>query len=195
MNNFFKSGNFLAFIVILLLPITGCRRKYTPRPHGYFRIAFPEKKYISYQGPCPYTFEYPAYAIIKKDEEPKAEPCWINIEFPQFHGEIHFTYKEIKNNLGQILEDTYSLAYKHTVKADAIRERAFMRKNKHVYGIMYDIQGNAASNVQFFLTDSTRHYVRGALYFDIEPDKDSLAPVIRFVRKDIIHLIETFSWK
>ena len=188
---------FMVWIVVLGISLlsSSCKRKNTPRPHGYFRIDLPAKKYITYQGPCPFTFEYPVYAAVKKDEEPGAGPCWLNIDFSRFHGKIHFTYKKISNNLGQMLEDTYSLAYKHTVKADAIQEHPYSNKNKHVYGILYDIQGNAASNVQFFLTDSTMHFVRGALYFNLVPEKDSLAPVIRFVKKDIIHLIETFSWK
>ncbi len=181
--------------IFLLLTTAACKRKYTPRPHGYFRIALPGKKYVSYQGPCPYTFEYPVYANLKKDEEPGAEPCWLNIDFHRFHGKLHLTYKEIHNNLGQILEDTYSLAYKHTVKADAIREHVFVDKKKQVYGTLYDIQGNAASNVQFFLTDSIKHYIRGALYFDVVPAKDSLAPVIHFIKQDIVHFIETFSWR
>ncbi len=182
-------------LVILMLGTPACRRTYTPKPHGYFRITFPEKKYERYEGPCPYTFEYPVYARVVKDPEPDAEPCWINVEFPSLHGRIHITYKNIEGNLGRMLEDTYDLAYKHTVKADAIRERAFADTLRHVYGILYDIRGNTASNVQFYLTDSTRHFLRGALYFRTEPNKDSLAPVIDFIRKDIVHMIETFSWK
>jgi len=182
-------------MVVLLLAAAACRRTYTPKPHGYFRIAFPEKKYVRYEGPCPYTFEYPVYARVVRDREPEAEPCWLNIEFPAFHGRLHLTYKDVGDQLGRLLEDTYSLAYKHTVKADAIHERAFADTAAGVYGILYDIRGNAASNVQFYLTDSTRHYLRGALYFDLVPEKDSLAPVIRFIREDIVHMIETFSWK
>jgi len=194
MNKQYHIGGLSVLLGITLL-LVSCKHKYTPRPHGYFRIDLPEKKYVPYEGPCPFTFEYPDYAVVKKDKEPGAGPCWLNIYFPKFHGEIHFTYKKINNDLGQMLEDTYSLAYKHTVKADAIREHAFSEKTKHVYGILYDIKGNAASNIQFFLTDSTKNFVRGALYFKLVPREDSLAPVIQFVRKDIIHLIESFSWK
>lgn len=185
----------LPALVVLLLAAAACKRSYTPRPHGYFRITFPQKKYVRYEGPCPYTFEYPVYARVVKDREPDAEPCWLNVEFPQFHGSLHITYKNIEGNLARMLEDTYSLAYKHTVKADAIHERAFTDTVARVYGILYDIRGNAASNVQFYLTDSTRHYLRGALYFNLVPEKDSLAPVIRFIREDIVHMIETFSWE
>ncbi len=182
-------------LMILGLATGACKRSYTPKPHGYFRISFPEKKYVRYNGPCPYTFEYPVYARVEKDREPDAAPCWLNISFPAYHGKLHLTYKTIHGDLGQMLEDTYSLAYKHTVKADAIHERAYNDTVRKVYGILYDIRGNAASNVQFYLTDSVRHFMRGALYFDLVPDKDSLAPVVSFIRQDIIHMIETFSWK
>ena len=181
--------------LILLLAAGACKRSYTPKPHGYFRISFPEKRYTTYRGPCPYTFEYPVYARVEKDREPDAGPCWLNVSFPAFHGTLHLTYKNVQGNLGQMLEDTYSLAYKHTVKADAIHERAFTDTARKVYGILYDIRGNAASNVQFYLTDSLRHFIRGALYFDMVPNKDSLAPVVDFIRKDIVHMIETFSWE
>ncbi len=185
----------LVFIMILGGVTGACRRSYTPKPHGYFRISFPAKRYVPYRGPCPYSFEYPVYARVEKDTEPEAGPCWLNISFPAFHGKLHLTYKTVQGNLGRMLEDTYSLAYKHTVKADAIHERAFTDNARKVYGILYDIRGNAASNVQFYLTDSVRHFMRGALYFDLVPDKDSLAPVIDFIRQDIIHMIETFSWE
>lgn len=191
-----KHGVFLMIAgMFLLAGSLSCKRHYQPKPHGYYRITFPEKEYVRYEGSCPYTFEYPVYARVVKDPEPDAEPCWVNLDFPTLHGRVHITYKDVRGNLGRMLEDTYDLAYKHTVKADAIRERAFRDTVRKVYGILYDIRGNTASNVQFYLTDSTRHFLRGALYFDCEPNKDSLAPVVDFIRKDIIHLIETFSWK
>lgn len=187
---------FPAFILAVFLLLSGsCKRHFTPKPRGYFRISFPEKDYITYAGPCPFTFEYPAYGTLEQDTGFFAEPCWYNIKFPQFNGMINLTYKPVQHNLGRILEDTHELTYKHTVKADAISETTYANDSLRVYGILYNIMGNAASNVQFYLTDSTRHYLRGALYFNMEPDVDSLQPVIRFLREDIIHLIETFSWK
>ncbi|NOY37532.1 MAG: gliding motility lipoprotein GldD [Chlorobi bacterium] len=189
-----KCINILVLILSVLL-WSNCKRHSTPKPHGYFRITFPEKTYQTYHGPCPFTFEYPTYSDIRKDTSMRSEPCWYNIIFPRFNAEIHITYKPVHNNLPRILEDTYELAYKHTVKADAIKETSFVNDSLKVYGILYDIIGNTASNVQFYLTDSTHHYIRGALYFNLEPDKDSLNPVIRFLRKDIIHLVETFSWQ
>lgn len=101
----------------------------------------------------------------------------------------------MSKDVNHYLEDARTMVYKHTVKADAINEKAFINKEKKVYGVLYDIKGNAASSVQFYLTDSVTHFLRGALYFNAEPNKDSLAPAIKFIHQDIERLIETFQWK
>lgn len=183
------------FVIIGSIILGGCKRNYTPKPRGYFRIGLPEKNYTKFDTAFPYKFDYPTYTQIKQDKSRHSEKYWINIDYPELNGRIHISYKTINNNIGQILEDTRNLAYKHTIKADAINERMFVKPEKGVYGILYEIEGNAASAVQFFLTDSTSHYLRGALYFNVEPNKDSLAPVLAFVKEDIIRLIETFEWK
>ena len=188
---------YLYLFVFLLVSffLYSCNQGYTPKPSGYFRIDFPEKKYQKYNGVLPYSFEYPIYGSIKSDTARNAEPYWINIEFPSYRGKIHISYKQIKGNLPEYIEDARKLAYRHTVKADAIDEKLLSYKLKNVYGILYDIKGNAASSVQFFLTDSIRNFLRGALYISSQPNKDSLAPVIDFFKKDIDHFIETFEWK
>lgn len=182
----------LSFAFILL---TDCHHDSTPKPRGYFRIDFPEKKYQTYNSDCPYTFDYPVYASIESDIEVNSEPCWINIDFPKYNGKVHISYKTVDNNINLLLEDAYTLAYKHTVKADAIEEYLINKPDSKVYGILYDIEGNAASSVQFFLTDSTENFLRGALYFRTTIDKDSLAPVIDFFRDDILYFIDSFEWK
>lgn len=184
--------------VLLLIPLLvlsqGCRKHYTPKPRGYFRIDLPEKQYLTYRSACPFAFEFPIYASVIPDESKDAEPCWMNVRFEQFHATIHMSYKQIKKNLPELTEDARSFAYKHTIKADAIGELPISYPEKKVYGILYDIEGNAASSVQFFLTDSTRHFIRGALYFSVTPNADSLGPVIQFIREDIVHLTSTFQW-
>ena len=187
---------YLWFVVGLIL-ICGisCRESYTPKPRGYLRIEFPEKEYILFDSTCPFTFAYPVYSKVVPDTEFYSEPCWMNIEFPPFNGKIHISYKEINGNLYQYTEDSRSLAYKHTIKADAIKETVYSDSRANVYGILYDIKGDAASSLQFYLTDSNHHFLRGSLYFNVEPDKDSLAPVISYFREDIVHLIESFDWK
>ncbi|MCK5823009.1 MAG: gliding motility lipoprotein GldD [Bacteroidales bacterium] len=185
----------LLFIIFFAFVFFSCQHDYTPRPAGYMRIDFPEKEYQHFSNNSPYSFDFPKYAKIVKDKEKDAEPFWINIVFPKLNGKIYISYKEIDNNLSEYIEDSRKFAYKHTVKADAINEKVYSNKEKKVYGILYDIKGNTASNVQFFLTDSTKHFLRGALYFNTRPNKDSLAPVIKFIKTDIFKLIETFEWE
>jgi gliding motility-associated lipoprotein GldD len=190
-----KSKQFFNFQFLLLLFLFSCDRDYVPKPRGYFRIDIPEKKYSRYNpGDCPFSFEVPQYASMVRDTNNLAEPCWMYIKFPRFNSEIFISYKEVKNNLNQYLEDTHLLVYKHTVKADQITEKRIANRN-NVYGVLYDIGGNAASQVQFFATDSSKHFIRGALYFNAVPNSDSIAPVLDFIKKDITQLINTIEWK
>jgi gliding motility-associated lipoprotein GldD len=178
----------------LSLALWSCRDNAVPKPRGHFRIDLPEKKYTRFDSICPFTFEYPVYSVIRK--EPGMDHyCWFNIEFPEYRGKLHLSYMDVSNNLKLLTDDAHTLAYKHSVKADAIEEKLWNNSEKKVYGIIYLISGNAASAVQFFVTDSLSHYLRGSLYFDTQPDKDSLAPVIDFFRDDIVHLIETLEWE
>jgi len=186
--------NYIISLLLLLL-VFACQPSYTPKPKGFLRVNFPEREYVLFDSVCPYTFEYPSYGKIIPDTDYFTEPCWINIQFPEFKGTIHISYKEVNQNLNDFIEDSRELTYKHTIKADAIKETVYTNPELDVHGILYDIKGNAASSIQFYLTDSNAHFLRGSLYFNVEPDKDSLAPVISFFREDIIHLVESFAWK
>ncbi|MCF8335638.1 MAG: gliding motility lipoprotein GldD [Bacteroidales bacterium] len=192
-----KSVIFTILLIITLLISWNCKKKSqtTPRPRGYFRIDLPEKEYKPLQINCSYTFEYPAYTEIVRDPGGVNENCWINIHYPQFNGDIHISYKKIQNNFKTYVEDARNLAYKHTIKAEAIQEEQYRDRKRNMYGIFYNLKGNVASPAQFFVTDSNKHFLRGSLYFRTEPNQDSLAPVIQFVKKDMKHLIETLHWK
>jgi gliding motility-associated lipoprotein GldD len=189
------SKSYIRLIIILMATGFSCSPNYTPKPKGYPRIVLPDKSYGLYDSVVPFRFEYPKYAEVLPNRSQNAEPYWLNIEFPELNGTIYLSYKPIQNNLNLFIEDSRTFVYKHVMKADEIPETPINIPENKVYGIFYDIKGNAASAVQFFLTDSTRHFVRGSLYFNAQPDKDSLSPVIEFVREDIIHLINTFQWK
>lgn len=193
----FKSS--IAFLLLaFLLFFSSCDSDediLLPKPRGYFRIDFPEKKYLTYNSDCPFTFETPTYSLVHPDVEKNSEPCWLNIDFPRFKGRIHISYKPVNNNLRTYLEDSRSLAAKHQLKASAISEMVIKNDSAKVYGLIYDIEGNAASSLQFYLTDSTNNFLRGALYFIAPPNSDSLAPVVEFIRKDVFNLINTFKWK
>lgn len=191
-----KSIRLSVFVRISLLAIllSACRQSYTPKEQGYFRIDFPKKEYQLLDTIYPYTFEkadYTTFVPVKS-----VDSDWnANIHFPTLNGILHLSYFPINKNLNLLLEDNRKLVYQHTVKADAINERYFEDFRKEVYGVLYEIKGNTASSVQFYATDSLHHFLRGSLYFNNVPNKDSLAPVIQFVRDDVIHLMETLAWK
>lgn len=182
---------------LLAFTISSCKEEiYTPKPKGFFRIDLPEKNYSETNLECPYSFEIPQAATCELDLSKNAEPCWVNIVYPIFKGEIHISYKPVKNNLPLYIEDARKLTSKHIPKADMIEENVIYDEQRDVYGLIYDVQGTgAASTMQFYITDSTQHFLRGALYFNIEPNNDSLAPVIDYIKEDIVHLISTVEWE
>lgn len=180
--------------------VSSCNSSYTPKPRGYYKINFPEKKYRTFdQAGYPYSFEYPDYATVLKDStffgEATENPWWINIDFPQFHGRIYVSYKEIgKNKFDTLIKHSFELTGKHTSKAYSIEDTALSTPNG-VHGVFFTVGGDVATANQFFLTDSTKHFLRGALYFDATPNADSLGIVNRFLLDDMKHLINTFRWR
>jgi gliding motility-associated lipoprotein GldD len=185
-----------AFLLLLfLLLLASCRQAPVPKPRAFFRIDMPEKEYQEFDASFPYSFEFPVYAEIKKNPSPQQEPWWINIDVPEFKASIHLSYKKVDNNLAEYLDDTHKLLTRHIAKATGIREDAIINESENVYGIIYHIRGpGVASTCQFYVTDSTDHFLRGALYFNVVPNNDSLAPVIDFLKDDIQHLVSTLKW-
>lgn len=189
------------FPAALLLLLAGCigtgddEAVPAPKPRAYYRLSFPEKKYRLYEGDCPFSFEIPVYSTVEHDRAKNAEPCWLNIIYPLYKAQLHLSYKEVNNNLRDYLEQSRELAMKHQVKASGLDQEVVIHDSAHVYGLIYDIAGNSASAVQFYITDSTRHFMRGSLYFNAPPNIDSMKIVIDYLRKDIMHMIESFKWK
>ena len=184
-------------IVLLLvaLGLLSCGRPSQPRPYAYYRIDIPEYDYQPLQlAGFPYRFEYAGIARIDTKLD-LAEPYWMDIVYPSLNARIHCSYKPVEGNLGRLTDDAIRFVFDHAIKADAIPEQGFSHPEQHVYGVYYDLEGNTASPVQFFLTDSTRHFFRAALYYNSIPNADSLAPVNEVLRRDIHHLIETFTWQ
>jgi gliding motility-associated lipoprotein GldD len=179
----------------MLAFIISCQSPYTPKPRGYFRIELPEKSYQRFDTTYPYSFEYPVYATISESKYAQGEKYWIDIKFEAFDATIHISYKDVNGNLITYLEDAYTLATKHIPKADAIYDSVIIHRNRDLFGLIYQIEGSeVASPYQFLLTDSTSHFVRGALYFNTIPNNDSLQPVINLLKDDIDHMINTFQW-
>lgn len=184
--------NQITLLFVLLVFLEGCT-DYTPRPRGYFRIELKKKEYAVSQIQAPYQFEYPEN--IAKIVPHKGGDYWIDIVYPGYNAKIYCSYKAIHNNFYEISEDSRAFVYKHAIKADAITQQPFENKNLNMYGILYEIKGNTASSVQFILTDSTKHFFRGALYFNNRPNKDSIAPVVSYIKEDIVRIMETMKWK
>jgi gliding motility-associated lipoprotein GldD len=208
----------LLFITVMLIAIS-CNSPYIPKPRGYYKIELPQKAYQQFQlAGFPYTFEYPVYGKIVKDSsffgEETENPYWINIDFPRFNGRIYISYNiiggksvfKVKNTKGEYVDSTavnqleqlvkgsYDLTYKHSYKASSIEDSVFRTPNG-IEGIYFKVGGNTATANQFLVTDSVKHFLRGALYFDATPNEDSLSTVNHFLQDDIKHLINTLRWK
>lgn len=183
-------------IILILVLITSCSEITSPKPRGYFRIHLPEKEYIEFSENFPYSFDYPKYAKVVSYEGEQNQKYWINLVFPEFNAEVNISYKEVNDtNLPLLLEHSWTFIEKHNIKADAVSDNWFYDNDKKVYGGVFEIKGNVASPMQFFLTDSVKHFFRGALYFLEIPNKDSLYPVIEFIKPDIFRLVESLKWK
>jgi gliding motility-associated lipoprotein GldD len=180
--------------------LSACNSSFTPKPNGYFKIDFPEKAYRSFDTTgYPYAFEYPVYARVIKDStffgDATENPWWINIEFPQFNGRIYISYKEIgPNRFDTLVKHAFVLTGKHSAKAYSIDDSLMVTPNG-INGMFFSVGGDVATANQFYLTDSSRHFLRGAMYFDATPNADSLGIVNAFILQDVRHLINSFRWK
>jgi gliding motility-associated lipoprotein GldD len=188
-------------LIVFLLIITGaftlssCQDDFSPKPRGYNRIELLPKGYHTFDSTCNFAFEIPQYAAILPYDGPDARPCWLNIHFPYYNATLHLSYSPVQseNGLFKLIEDSRRLVYKHTIKADEIIENYIERPGKS--GIVYELTGNTATALQFYMTDSTQHFLRGSLYFNIRTNPDSVAPVLQYLTNDVEHLISSLHWK
>ena len=182
-------------ISCVLVSVLACSRNAVPRPYGYFRVDLPPHAYRTIDTlNLPYRFDLPLNAkLISRDS--KDGKFWVDVFYPNLNASVYCSYKPVNGNLIDLLEDTRKIVYKHSIRADGIAEKVYDHNEKNVHGILYDLKGNTASAVQFVLTDSVKHFFRGALYFNNVPNKDSIGPMSEYIREDIIHLMESFEWK
>lgn len=203
----------------LLLLLMACNSNYTSRKKGYFKIDLPEHQYqVFNKQDFPYSFEYPVYATVVQDstyfDSTPENNYWINLDFPAFNARLFMSYKIIgglapykikqadgsyKDSLGVnqfdlMVNDAFNLTNKNDVIASSIKD-SLIRNPNGISGVFFKVGGNAATASQFFLSDTTKNFIRGALYFDATPNADSLRPVQEFLRKDLEHLISTFEFK
>ncbi|HMU45595.1 MAG TPA: hypothetical protein PKC72_04455 [Chitinophagaceae bacterium] len=197
-----STARFLFTVLFFSGALFSCNSDYSVgKKKGYFKIDFPEKEYQTFDQPgYPYTFEYPVYANIIKDTtffDDKAGDWWINIDIPKFNGRIHVSYKPINstNNFDSLVRDGFKMAYQQHMDVSTGIDDSIMRTPNGVEGIYFSLRGNTATANQFFLTDSTKNFLRGALYFNASPNADSLGIVNDFLKKDLQHLINTLRWK
>lgn len=193
-------GKYLSLCVFLLL-LTACGEEVvlTPKPRAFPKIEYPERTYQQFDTSyCRFVFEYPAYATIEQDtaffDERPEDPCWFDLLIPAFDAKLHCSYYPVGKDLEKLRNDAFSLANKHNIKANYIDELPIEKPNG-VRGFVFNIEGPVASPFQFYLTDSDQHFLRAALYFNTQARPDSLAPVLNYVKSDLMHLINTFEWK
>lgn len=193
----------LLFFLPLLSLFFACEESVpVPKPRAYPRVLYPSKVYRPFDSNfCAFTFDQPVYAEIERDttffEKRPPNDCWFNISVPSLNAKIYCSYYPVPNRkrFDELVQDAFEMTQKHNLKATYIEELEVQRPAQRVYGIVYNVEGPAASPYQFFVTDSTHHFLRGALYFNTQARPDSLAPVAAFMKADVNRLIETLKWK
>ena len=186
---------FLILLLALVLAACGTGDSSVPKPYAYFRIGLPDTAYQAFDAlypDYPYTFALSQNAEVQLRED---EPYWINIYYPCVDATIHCSYKPVRHNLRKLTDDALEFVYRNASFANSIPEREYEHPEAHVYGVLFDLEGNTASSCQFFITDSVRHFFRASVYCNCMPNADSLAPVNTYLRRDILRMIETFEWK
>lgn len=181
--------------VLLLIALMGCQTEYLPKPRGYNRFDLPEHRYLPSTDTLPYTFQYSEYARVLKDSSWISDKHWVEVHYPQYNANVHLTYKTVGNrgSLKEYLDDTYLLTAKHQIKAYAIDE-SITRTPDGKTVVYAELEGEVPSQFQFFTTDSARHFLRGALYFNTQVNNDSLRPAIEYIKVDIVHMMNTLKW-
>ena len=188
----------LSILTLIGILLTSCgeEERPLPKPKGYFRIDLPEKNYVKVDTLQRFAFELPDYALLTNDPLAPQEKNWLNVEMPCFKASIHLTHKDVNGNLGEYLEDVHTMLTKHLQKANGMNDSLIVNPEHKVYGMMIEMDGKGvATPLQFYLTDSTANFIRGALYFNFVPNNDSMQPVIECIRQDIDQMIGTFEWK
>lgn len=180
---------YISLIIITFL-LCSCKDEVLPKPASQLRLDYPVAQYAKYDDNCPFTFDVNEDVDVEEDKN-----CGFSINYPKMKATIYLTYKPVNGNINKLLRDAQKLTFEHVIKADDILEQPFINHEKKVYGMFYRVNGNAATNAQFYVTDSIHHFVTGSVYFKAKPNFDSIMPATSYVRDDMQHLMESLQWK
>ena len=177
-------------LLVVMFSVFSCKDEVFPKPSGYLRLDYPVAEYVNFENKCPFAFEMNSEAVIKGEKD-----CGFTISYPKMKATIYLTYKPVNSDINKLLRDAQKLTYEHVIKADDILEQPYLNPSKKVYGMFYQVNGNAATNSQFYVTDSTKHFVTGSVYFYAKPNFDSIMPAASYIKNDMQRLMETLKWK
>ena len=186
----FKKNCALMLLLTIAITSVSCKNDAIPKPSSYLRLDYPIAEYKNYENDCHYTFVINSNAIITEKGD-----CNFEITYPKMKATIYLSYKPVNNNIKLLLQDAQKLTYEHVIKADDILEQPYINKEKRVFGMFYQVDGNAATNTQFYVTDSTKNFVTGSVYFYAKPNFDSIMPAASYIKNDVQNLMESLKWK
>jgi len=199
----YQSKPILLLFFLFCICFASCKDEqvFVPKPRMYPKVEYPTKDYITFDTSyCTMTFDYPRYSQVVQDEfffeDEPVDPCWFDIEFPDFNGTLHCSYIPVNNrkHYDKLIEDSFRMVEEHNQKAN-YRKEEYISNEYGVGGLYYSIGGQVATNMQFILTDTTNHFFRASLYFNARVAPDSIRPIYQFVKEDVDKMIETFQWK
>jgi gliding motility-associated lipoprotein GldD len=186
----FKKNIVLILLFTFAISVISCKNETIPKPASYLRLDYPIAEYKNYENNCRYTFDINSNAIITEKGN-----CNFEINYPKMKATIYLSYKPVNNNIKLLLQDAQKLTYEHVIKADDILEQPYINMEKRVFGMFYQVNGNAATNTQFYVTDSTKNFVAGSVYFYAKPNFDSIMPAASYIKNDVQNLMESLKWK
>nr|WP_322623229.1 gliding motility lipoprotein GldD [uncultured Flavobacterium sp.] len=170
--------------------LTGCGEDPKPKPEAFLRLDYELGNNKRFDAACPFTFDYNSNAIIKDKGN-----CALVLQYPKMKATIYLSYKPVNNNLDLLVRDAERLTYEHVIKADNINSQPFVNRDSKVYGMFSSVGGNAATNAQFYVTDSIHHFITGSMYFYAKPNFDSIMPAAAYIKNDMQNLVESIHWK
>ena len=191
-----KHTSFFAILSVLFIVLSSCQQSSIPKPYGYVRLTMPDTCYAdAVPAGYPYRFDVSCNAEVRPVSDEQGGQYWIDLHYPALNATVHCSYQPVRGNLRELTDDAIRFVYRHSSHASSIPEQGFVHAEARVYGVLFDLEGNTASSMQFFVTDSVRHFFRAAAYCDCVPNADSLAPVYDYLHKDVVRMVESFEWR